>query len=70
MDTFTLYDTVKNQCVDSEITIRQFIDYYLTDIENLDENPFQHRKGTAFMKLTHMGRSQEFNYKNFYFVKN
>ena len=39
MSTFALYDTNKNQLIDDEITIPQFVDFYLSDIEDLDSEP-------------------------------
>lgn len=70
MDTFTLYDTKKRQLLDDEITILQFVDFYLSDIEDLDSELSHKNKQRYILNLTHMGRSQEFNFRNFYFVKN
>ena len=70
MDTFTLYDTIKRQLLDDEITILQFVDFYLSDIEDFDNEPNHKNKQRYILNLTHMGRSQEFNFKKFYFVKN
>lgn len=70
MSTFALYDTNKNQLLDDEITISQFVDFYLSDIEDLDNEPSHKNKQRYYLNLTHMGRGQEFNFRNFYFVKN
>lgn len=70
MDTYSIYDNTKKQIVDDEITISQFVDFYLTDIEKLDEYPERHRKKSALIKLNHLARVGDFCYKNFEFSKN
>lgn len=68
--TFTLYDNEKKQIVDDEITIIQFIDFYLSDIEDLDSHPEKHRRKCFLMKLNHLARKKEFVFRNFEFSKN
>ncbi len=68
--TFTLYDNEKKQIVDDEITIIQFIDFYLSDIEDLDSHPEKHRRKCFLMKLNHLAHKQQFVFRNFEFSKN
>lgn len=70
MDTFTLYDNEKKQIVDDEITVDQFVDYYLADIEDFDTCPEKHLRRCRLARLRGLSKLNNFSYKNFEFSKN
>lgn len=68
--TFTLYDNEKHQIVDDEITIIQFVDFYLADIEDFDSYPEKHKRESFLLKLKRLSHKKEFSFRNFDFLKN